>query len=102
MVFSSLVFLYAFLPVVLIGYYSIPKKFRNLFLSLASFVFFAWGGVSYSFILLISVILNYFMGRGIAFGRNKKLFLIIGVTVNLMIIGVFKYAGWAAAGHNLR
>ena len=100
MVFSSLVFLYAFLPVVLIGYYSIPKKFRNLFLSLASFVFFAWGGVSYSFILLISVILNYFMGRGIAFGRNKKLFLIIGVTVNLMIIGVFKYAGWAAATIN--
>ncbi|RLD60624.1 MAG: MBOAT family protein [Bacteroidetes bacterium] len=93
MVFSSLVFLYVFLPVVLIGYYVIPYKFKNLFLSVASFIFFAWGGVSYSLILLFSLILNFFIGKGIAFNKNKKTFLIIGVTVNLIIIGIFKYAG---------
>lgn len=93
MVFSSLVFLYVFLPIVLIGYYIIPGKFKNLFLSIASLTFFAWGGVSYSLILIFSLVLNYYMGKGIAFGKNKKLFLVIGVTLNLIIIGIFKYAG---------
>jgi alginate O-acetyltransferase complex protein AlgI len=93
MVFSSLVFLYVFLPIVIVGYYIIPHKFKNSFLFVSSILFFAWGGVSYTFILLFSLLFNYFIGRGIAFSEKKKLLLAIGVTVNLLIIGVFKYAG---------
>ncbi len=94
MVFSSLVFLYAFLPAVLVIYYLIPRKFKNTFLFIASLLFFAWGGVSYSFILIFSLIFNYFIGKGIAFRANKKLYLAIGIAVNILVIGIFKYAGF--------
>ena len=94
MVFSSLVFLFVFLPIVLAGYYLTPKKLKNTFLFIASLLFFAWGGVSYSIILLFSLIFNYFIGRGISGKNLKKLYLIIGISINLLVIGVFKYAGF--------
>ena len=55
-------------------------------------IFYAWGGVSYTIILIISIIFNYISGYLIASAKNQKLFLIIGVGLNLSILVVFKYA----------
>ena len=52
MVFASPIFLFLFLPITLLGYYLIHPKFRNFWLFLMSFIFYAWGGLSYALILL--------------------------------------------------
>jgi alginate O-acetyltransferase complex protein AlgI len=62
MLFSSLLFLYLFLPIALLGYYIAGNNYRNYWLLLVSLVFFAWGGVSFTAILLLSIVLNYFAG----------------------------------------
>ena len=97
MLFSSPLFLYFFLPLVLLGYYLFDKNLRNYWLLLVSLVFFAWGGVSFTFILLVSIVLNYFFGLKIEKHINSKRgywWLFIGITVNLLILGVFKYANF--------
>ncbi|MCK5775816.1 MAG: MBOAT family protein, partial [Bacteroidales bacterium] len=73
-------------------YYVIKESYRNSFLFLSSLVFFAWGGVSYSILLIFSIIFNYFIGRKIGDSPHSKLWLTIGVIVNLSFLGVFKYA----------
>lgn len=103
MLFSSAVFLFLFLPAVILGYYILRGSWRNIFLLISSFVFFAWGGVSYSVILLISIFLNYLFGQLI--GRNlgnkrKKIWLGFGVGLNLLILGIFKYANFIIANIN--
>ena len=92
MLFSSLLFLYIFLPIVLLIYYFIKEKYRNYFLLLSSIIFFAWGGVSYSLLILVSIIFNYFIGLGINNFHRKKVWLTIGVIINLAFLGLFKYA----------
>ena len=92
MLFSSLVFLYVFLPTVLVVYYLLQKKLRNSFLLIASIVFYAWGGVSYTAVMLMSMIFNYSFGRAIYFLEKKKLILIIGIVFNVLMLGIFKYA----------
>lgn len=97
MVFSSLVFLFIFLPITLLLYYIIEQKFRNGLLLIASIVFFAWGGVSYTVILFISIISNYFLGLLISKyleSRASKIYLTLGVIVNIGILVVFKYANF--------
>lgn len=113
MVFSSLTFLFAFLPVALIGYYLFPKKIRIGWLLLVSLVFYAWGEPIYVLLMIASILVNWLFGLGMArFERQKKLFLILSVGINLLLLGVFKYAGlvWdtvrrllpiAAAEHSL-
>ncbi len=96
MVFSSLLFLFLFLPIVLAIYYGIPLKAKNIFLLLASFIFFAWGGVGYSIILVISLIINYIFGLLIDKAskkseKKKRLVLAIGIILNLSILITFKY-----------
>jgi len=95
MLFSSLIFIYLFLPLTLIFYYLIKPEYRNRFLLVSSLVFFAWGGVSYSFLLILSLILNFFIGKAIGTNQNKK-WLIIGVSINLAFLLVFKYANFFA------
>ncbi len=94
MLFSSLVFLYIFLPVTLLVYYVINPKLRNSFLFLASLIFFAWGGVSYSLILIISIILNYVIGIQINKRHRRKTWLIAGIVLNLAFLIVFKYTNF--------
>ena len=96
MVFSSLIFLFVFLPIVLAIYYAIPLKMKNIFLLIASFLFFAWGGVGYSLILVTSLLINYFFGLLLDFigkksEKKKKIVLVAAVILNLGILVVFKY-----------
>jgi alginate O-acetyltransferase complex protein AlgI len=103
MLFSSTLFLFFFLPIVLLGYYVLRDDFRNIFLLLASLVFFAWGGVSYTVILLISIVVNYTMGRLIHSNletKKARLWLGVGVGINLILLGIFKYANFITASLN--
>ena len=95
MLFSSPVFLFLFLPVVLAAYYLMWAKLRNYVLLLASLVFFAWGGVSYSLLMIFSILFNFFIGKGIGKepgSKRSKIFLSLGIVLNLLFLGVFKYA----------
>lgn len=103
MLFSSVVFLFLFLPLTLLGYYLIPEKYKNYWLLFTSVVFFAWGGVSETVILILSIILNYYFGLAIqkyVDTRKGYLLLFWGVTVNLLTLGVFKYANFFVGNLN--
>lgn len=104
MVFSSLVFLFIFLPITLFFYYIIGAKYRNALLLLASLVFFSWGGVSYTLILIFSILTNYIVGLLISkYLKTKyaRYFLSIGVTLNIGILVVFKYANFLIENINI-
>lgn len=100
MLFSSLVFLFCFLPAILLLYYLVPKQLRNSILFLGSLVFFAWGGVSYSLILIFSILLNYLVGLLISKTQVPRLILGVGVAINLSLLIVFKYANFIIANIN--
>lgn len=92
MLFSSMVFIFAFLPIVLLVYYLSPKKIRNLILLSFSIIFYAWGGVSYTAILIGSILFNYLSVRQIARNNSyKKTWLAIGLIFNVSLLFVFKY-----------
>lgn len=97
MLFSSNVFLFLYLPMVLGLYYLSPRKLRNLTLFLVSLVFYGWGEPVYVFLMLGVIGLNYLCGFGIHQLREKtgvaKALLTAGVAANLLILGYFKYAG---------
>jgi alginate O-acetyltransferase complex protein AlgI len=96
-VFSSPVFLFAFLPMCLVLYQVAPRAWRNTFLLIASLVFYAWGERAYAAVMLVSIGVNFFAGRAIARTadeRRRKRALTIGVVVNLLLLAGFKYAGW--------
>ena len=65
MVFSSLLFLFRFLPAVLILYYIAPRKLRNVILLLFSLFFYAWGEPKYVFLMLFTITMDFFIGKGI-------------------------------------
>lgn len=96
MIFSSIIFIFTFLPIVLAIYYISPKKFRNFVLLIASLVFYAWGEPIYIFLMIFTTIFNYLMALWINVrkGKKKKIFLIVTVVVNLLILGYFKYYGF--------
>ena len=73
MVFSSIVFLYIFLPIMLLVYFLVPRKFKNAVMILASFIFFAWGEIRYIFIMLVLAMVDYWCGRKIdQYEQDKK------------------------------
>lgn len=96
MVFSSIVFLYIFLPIMLLLYFIVPSKFKNAIMILASLVFFAWGEIRYIFIMLVLAVMDFICGKQITkYQDNKKkkiFFLMINVVVNLGILFFFKYS----------
>jgi alginate O-acetyltransferase complex protein AlgI len=94
MVFSSLTFLFAFLPIALIGWYVLPKKLRIGFLLLISLVFYAWGEPLYVLLMIGSILLNW--GIGLMMDRSerhKKAWLVASIVLNLALLFVFKYTG---------
>lgn len=98
MLFSSIVFLFTFLPAVMILYYLLPVRFRNVILLLASLVFYAWGELVYLFLMLLSILFNYFSGLDIARNlqdkRAAKRSLVFNLIINLAVLGFFKYEGF--------
>ena len=104
MLFSSLIFLYAFLPLVLFLGWSSGKRFQNYVLLLFSLVFYAWGGVSYTVIIILSIVFNYFMGRFIDRSpqeKKAKRWLILCITGNLLVLCIIKYLPFIVTNLNL-
>ena len=92
MVFSSVVFLFLFLPLVLAGNAFLPKYFRNGFLLLASLLFYFWGEMELIFVIIISILINYTVGIGVDKIRSKaKIILIVGVLANFLMLFYYKY-----------
>ena len=104
MVFSSTIFLCIFLPLVLLGYYICPKKGRNLFLLIASLVFYAWGEPKYVFLMIFSIIANYVFGllmeKYRQSSRRLKLMLVLSVVIDVGLLCVFKYTGFIISNIN--
>ena len=98
MYFSSLLFLFVFLPIVLAVYYIVPRKFRNAFLLLANLVFYGWGEPVFILIMIVSVVSNYIFGLLIEKYRDnqkrKKTFLVLSLVISLGLLAVFKYTGF--------
>lgn len=95
MLFSSNTFLFGFLPAVVVLYYLCPRRCRNVLLLVASLIFYGWGEPKYVLLMLVSILLNYFCG--LAAGkrqtqqRSVRGVLIVGVVLNLGMLGFFKY-----------
>lgn len=104
MVFSSTVFLFTFLPVVLTIYYLCPKAWRNGFLLAASLIFYGWGEPKYIMVMAMSILFNYGCGLGINGMQSKhepaRLMLAFSAAGNLLILGCFKYADFAIENFN--
>ena len=95
MLFSSIPFLYCFLPAVILVYFLVPKALKNAVLLLFSLLFYAWGEPKYVFLMIATIVVFY--GCGLAIGKAKaqswkKVWLITSVVVGLGLLGVFKYA----------
>lgn len=107
MVFSSLIFVFLFLPVTVIGYYVVGKRFQNIALLTASLFFYAWGEPIYLFLMILSIWVNYSIGLLLDRMKRRKAILIAGLTFNIGLLCFFKYAGmlvetaWALAGITL-
>ncbi len=95
MVFSSITFLFYFLPLTLAIYFIVPKKLKNSVLLMSSLLFYAWGEPKFIVFMIISVIQGYILGLLIEKynGRKQsKLFLILSVIISLGLLGYCKYA----------
>ena len=92
MVFSSIPFLFFFLPIVLICYYLVPFKLKNYVLLVFSLIFYGWGEPVYIILMIFSCLLNYFYALYHDKVKNKKLLFILCIVANLLILGFFKYA----------
>jgi alginate O-acetyltransferase complex protein AlgI len=103
MLFNSLVFLFVFLPLTLLLVFTSPARFRNFLIFCLSLGFYAWGGVSYSLLLLGSILLNFFVGKALDTPnvKRKRWVLALGITVNLALLCVFKYANFFVENINV-
>lgn len=104
MVFSSLVFLFLFLPAILIAYYISPKKYRNIVLLVGSLIFYSYGGIKFLGVMIVSIVLNYALGILIYEYRRKKLkkrvFLVLALLGNISILAYFKYFNFFVDNYN--
>ncbi len=118
MVFSSVIFLFMFLPLVLLGYFLMPRRFRNPFLLCASMLFYAWGEVRFLAVMLASCLIDFTAGwvierefdkrggdpaapRPKTRTRTQRLALILSIAANLALLIFFKYSHFAVDNYNL-
>lgn len=90
MVFTSISFIYYFLPLLLIFYFVVPKKFRNIILLMFSVLFYFYGEPKYILLMLIEVLISYVVGLLIDKYKSKNI-LIIGIFIHVLLFGIFKY-----------
>ena len=102
MVFSSITFLFYFLPIVLAIYYIVPNKFKNIILLISSFFFYFYGEPKYVVIMAISIITTYIFGILIdKHSKYKKIYLILSIIVSLGMLVYFKYIDFLITNINL-
>lgn len=95
MSFTTIEFMFRFLPIFLIVYYVVPTRYKNLILLIGSFVFYAWGQHFYLLLLMLSIVVNYTFGRLIGERRaQKKPLLILGLIYNFGLLVFFKYTNF--------
>lgn len=97
MVFSSLVFMFAYLPITLLAYYLVPRQGRNIFLFIVNLIFYGWGEPKLVMLMVFNIFFNYIGGWLVdkyrADAKKKKLFLILTCVLDIGILAVFKYTG---------
>ena len=92
MVFSSVIFLFYFLPIVLLGNFLLRNiQLKNLFLLVCSLLFYMWGEGELVVLVILSALFNYLIGLGLAYSRFPKPILIIGILLNIGLLGYYKY-----------
>jgi alginate O-acetyltransferase complex protein AlgI len=118
-VFSSHLFVYYFLPLALLAYYLVPRRGKNLVLTLFSFVFYGWANVAFIPLLMTSTLIDYLCGLGLTGGfrppwrgelpllepggprrRSQKVILAVSITANLLLLGFFKYFNFTVDSYN--
>lgn len=106
MIFSSLLFLFRFLPVMLITYFAVPKRLRNGVLFLGSLIFYGWGEPVYISLLLFSTLVDYvhgrMIGRFLGMGKKEAARWVVASSalINLGLLGFFKYADFLIGSWN--
>ena len=103
MLFSSIPFLYYFLPLVMAVYFLVPRRGKNTVLLLSSLVFYGWGEPKLLFLMIFTIVL--FWGCGLAMGRagegkQKKFWLLTSVVISVALLGLFKYADFFIGSFN--
>ena len=105
MVFSSIFFLFYFLPTILLIYYIVPRKFKNTVLFIASLIFYGWGEPIYITIMIFSTVVDYTHGILIERYRDHrlkaKLILLSSIIINLSLLCFFKYADFFIQNINI-
>ena len=101
MVFSSITFVYYFLPIILVIYFIIPSKYKNLILLISSLLFYFYGEPTYIWVLILSCIINYNSAKLIDKNRKKsKLILILTIIFDLGLLFYFKYTNFFISNIN--
>ena len=104
MIFSSLIFLFIFLPLFLLMYYIVPFKYKNIVILIFSLIFYAFGEPVYILLLLFSSLINYVGSNIINKSDNdkkRKTVFVITIIINLLLLGIFKYANFVVNNLNL-
>ncbi len=102
MLFSSVTFLFFFLPLVLAGNRWLPQKMRPAFLLIASLLFYTWGEIRALPVMLVCILATYLAGQGMGrYPEKKKLMFISVIVLHLSMLGYFKYAKMFVPGANI-
>ena len=91
MVFSSIIFMFTFLPIILVTYYLSPRKLKNFILLLGSLVFYAWGEPIYIILMILTIVINYVLALLIKNQKGRRKIFILTLVLNVGMLGFFKY-----------
>ena len=103
MLFSSIPFLYCFLPAVMLTYFLVPRKLKNTVLLLFSLVFYGWGEPKLLLLMVFTIALFYVCGLAIGAARSRKLrkfWLVVSIVISIGLLGLFKYADFFITSFN--
>ena len=102
MLFTSIPFLYYFLPIVLILYFITPKKYRNIILLLSSLIFYAYGEPKYVYLMILEIIIAYFGAILIdKYPHNKEIILTVSLIIHISLLSIFKYTNFCIKSFNV-
>lgn len=99
MLFTSISFIYYFLPIVIISYFMVPKKIKNAVLCISSIIFYFFGEPKYIILMFAEILISYFMG--ILINKNKsKSILILGIIIHVGLLCIYKYTDFLITNVN--